>query len=35
MIPAPLWKRTDTLRPAGLSRIAHATLGPVCGTAYG
>jgi O-methyltransferase involved in polyketide biosynthesis len=28
MIPAPLWERTDTLRPAELSRIAHATLGP-------
>ena len=35
MIPAPLWERTDTLRPADLSRIAHARLGPVCGTACG
>ena len=28
-------ERTDTLRPADLSRIAHARLGPVCGTACG
>jgi methyltransferase (TIGR00027 family) len=26
MIPAPLWHRTDSLRPADLSRIAHAAL---------
>ena len=26
MIPAPLWDRTDSLRPADLSRIAHAAL---------
>ena len=26
MIPAPLWDRTDSLRPADLSRIAHSAL---------
>jgi O-methyltransferase involved in polyketide biosynthesis len=35
MVPPPLWARTDSLRPADLSRIAHARLGPVCGTACG
>ncbi len=26
MVPPPLWERTDSLRPAGLSRIAHAQI---------
>jgi methyltransferase (TIGR00027 family) len=26
MVPPPLWKRTDSLRPADLSRIAHAQI---------
>jgi methyltransferase (TIGR00027 family) len=26
MIPSPLWERTDSLRPADLSRIAHAQI---------
>jgi hypothetical protein len=26
MVPPPLWARTDSLRPADLSRIAHAQI---------
>ena len=26
MVPPPLWERTDPLRPADLSRIAHARI---------
>ena len=26
MIPSPRWERTDSLRPADLSRIAHAQI---------
>ena len=26
MIPPPRWERTDSLRPADLSRIAHAQI---------
>ena len=26
MVPPPLWERTDPLRPADLSRIAHAQI---------
>ena len=28
MIPAAAWDRSDALRPAELSHIAHATIGP-------
>jgi len=28
MIPAAAWERTDSLRPADLSRIAHAAIPP-------
>jgi methyltransferase (TIGR00027 family) len=40
MVPPPLWERTDSLRPANLSRIAHARIPgghgwPVCGTGRG
>jgi hypothetical protein len=33
-VPAALWDRTDSLRPAGLSMLARATLRPAAGAGY-
>jgi methyltransferase (TIGR00027 family) len=35
MVPAAAWRRSDSLRPADLSRLAHATIGPFAGPPRG